>query len=153
MLLFCATRKQLVHINPEHAPEHLNKEYTRQLLTLLPAVWGVPTSCQPSWDKGHWGKYRSVTGDVVIKKRHSPSQGLIANIITGVTYKLTLLWPMVFMKTSQSKCHVLLFDSGVIMNLLNSCLLCLWWVRRSVVPSDVSYVVSSSCVEKHWEVR
>ena len=23
MLLFCANRKQLVHINPEHAPEHL----------------------------------------------------------------------------------------------------------------------------------
>lgn len=44
-------------------------------------------------------------------------------------------------------------DSGVIMNLLKSCLLYSWWVRRSVVPSNVSYVVSSSCVEKHWEVR
>ena len=33
-------------------------------------------------------------GDVAMKKnRHSLSQGLIANIITRVTYKLTLLWP------------------------------------------------------------
>ncbi len=43
--------------------------------------------------------------------------------------------------------------TGVFIDLLNNCCLCLKEVWCSVVPSNVSYPTSSNCVEKHWEAR